>query len=335
MVYLLTHAYPPSRRVTTGLFIFKHFGVPKSVYAVKRMKNATLWMFLLVSGLFSNSHAGSLLVSTDWVEKHLHDADVVLVDLSDNLQYTRFHLPEAINLPYEYLNQTQGKINQSIGPTNIAKLLGQLGIQHDSTIILYDDTGGLNAARLFWELEQLGHRKVAILNGGLVKWIRERREVSAKAHLRKPTQYLPAKTDTSVSASLVEVKQASAERKSVLLDVRSEEEYLGDKEYKRSGHIPGAVSWPWDTALNTDEGFTLQSPAALKETLAKAGVSDLQQPIITYCQSGHRAAHAYLTLRELGFAHVKVYDGSMQEYARQIDLPLVLGKQPCSASAKC
>lgn len=299
------------------------------------MKNATLWMFLLVFGLFSNSHAGSLLVSTDWVEKHLHDADVVLVDLSDNLQYTRFHLPEAINLPYEYLNQTQGKINQSIGPVNIAKLLGQSGIQNTSTIIMYDDTGGLNAARLFWELEQLGHQKVAILNGGLVKWIRERREVSAKAHLRKPTQYLPAKMDTTVSASLVEVKQASAERNSVLLDVRSEEEYLGDKEYKRSGHIPGAVSWPWDTALNTDEGFTLQSPAALKETLAKAGVNDLQQPIITYCQSGHRAAHAYFTLRELGFTHVKVYDGSMQEYARQIDLPLVLGKQPCSASAKC
>lgn len=292
-------------------------------------------MFLLVFGLFSNSHAGSLLVSTDWVEKHLHDADVVLVDLSDNLQYTRFHLPEAINLPYEYLNQTQGKINQSIGPVNIAKLLGQSGIQNTSTIIMYDDTGGLNAARLFWELEQLGHQKVAILNGGLVKWIRERREVSAKAHLRKPTQYLPAKMDTTVSASLVEVKQASAERNSVLLDVRSEEEYLGDKEYKRSGHIPGAVSWPWDTALNTDEGFTLQSPAALKETLAKAGVNDLQQPIITYCQSGHRAAHAYFTLRELGFTHVKVYDGSMQEYARQIDLPLVLGKQPCSASAKC
>lgn len=292
-------------------------------------------MFLLVFGLFSNSHAGSLLVSTDWVEKHLHDADVVLVDLSDNLQYTRFHLPEAINLPYEYLNQTQGKINQSIGPVNIAKLLGQSGIQNTSTIIMYDDTGGLNAARLFWELEQLGHQKVAILNGGLVKWIRERREVSAKAHLRKPTQYLPAKMDTTVSASFVEVKQASAERNSVLLDVRSEEEYLGDKEYKRSGHIPGAVSWPWDTALNTDEGFTLQSPAALKETLAKAGVNDLQQPIITYCQSGHRAAHAYFTLRELGFTHVKVYDGSMQEYARQIDLPLVLGKQPCSASAKC
>lgn len=335
MVYLLTHAYPPRRRVTTGLPIFKHFRQSNTDELVRNMKKLTLWLIMLLLGLCTRTFAGSLFVDTDWVAKHLQDTDLVLVDMSDNLQYTRFHLPGAINLPYEYLNQSQNKITQSIGSANVVKLLGQLGIQADSNILLYDDSGGLNAARLYWELQQIGHQKVAILNGGLVKWVRERREISGEMHLRKPTQYLPANTDTAASASLNEVKQARAQHKTVLLDVRSEEEYLGDKDYKRSGHIPGAVSWPWDSALNTGQGFTLQSSQTLKETLARVGVTDTQQPIITYCQSGHRAAHTYMTLRALGFTNVKVYDGSMQEYARQPDLPLVLGKQPCATSAKC
>ena len=157
-----------------------------------------------------------------------------------------------------------------------------------------------------------------MLDGGLVKWIREGRKVSYQLPTIKPVTYKAKQTGTLATASLADVAPAKPSSKTVLLDVRSEEEYLGNPRYPRSGHIPGAKWW----------AFTIKQTEQLRQSLAALGVTDQQQPVTVYCHSGHRAAHAWFTLRELGFKHVRVYDGSIKEYEQHKDLPLTLGRQP-------
>ena len=285
---------------------------------------------LVLSFLFiaNNVLAGSFLVSTDWLAKNMNKPEIVLIDMSDNLQYQRFHLPGAINLPYHDINKKVKGVSLSIGQSQLVKLLGLIGINASSHVVIYDDTGGLHAARLLWELDQLGHSKVSILDGGLVKWIRENRKVSAAVPKPRPTSYKPAKTGNAATATLDTINTAVKSKNALMLDVRTEEEYLGSPKHKRSGHIPGAHWWEWDQGVNFDAGFVMQDRNKLLDSLGKAGLKDKKQNVIVYCRSGHRASSAYLTLRELGFENVKLYDGSMKEYAQQKNLPLKMGKEP-------
>ena len=285
-------------------------------------------LMLIVLHQSSSLFATQNLVETDWLAKNLNNTNIVLIDMSDGLQYQRFHLPGAINLPYEYLVKSKNKVSLSIGQNQLIKLLGQIGVTQQSHVVVYDDTGGLNASRLLWELEQLGHPKVSLLNGGLVKWIREGRKVSHQTPVLRPTTYTPKKTGNGATANLNDILQQSQNKNTLLLDVRSPEEYTGNPKHPRTGHIPEARHWQWDQALNIDNGFTLHDTDYLKQELGKAGLTNNNQPVIVYCRSGHRAAHTYFTLRQLGFENVKLYDGSMKEYERQKELPLNIGKEP-------
>ena len=114
----------------------------------------------------------------------------------------------------------------------------------------------------------------------------------------------------------------------VIIDVRTPEEYVGHPRYPRSGHIPGAQLWPWDQAVDFDQGFVIDRQNKLKQELGQLGLKDPEQPVVLYCRSGHRASHSYFTLRQLGFKNVKIYDGSMKEYEKIKSEPLIKGKRP-------
>ena len=286
---------------------------------------ALIFAFLLNAGL---STAQSSLVDTEWFATHASDEKIVLIDMSDNLQYQRFHLPGAINLPYDYLVQSKNKVSLSIDKAQLIKLLGQIGISQDSYVIAYDDTGGLHAARLLWELDQLNHPKSALLDGGLVKWIREGRPVSAESPKLQPTTYQAKAQTNSATASIKDVAPATRDPKTILIDVRTDEEYIGNPKYPRSGHVPGAKWWEWSNAISLEKGFTLRNDAELMAELNALGLKDKDQPVVVYCHSGHRATQSYYTLHNLGFKNVRVYDGSMKEYEQKKDLPLKKGKQP-------
>ncbi len=268
------------------------------------------------------------LVTTKWLAKNLNNQKIVLIDMSDSLQYQRFHIPGAIHLPYQYLNQSKQRVSLSIGAKNIIKLLGQTGISQDSHVVAYDDTGGLHASRLLWELEQLNHPKMSLLDGGLVKWIREGRKISFQAPLPKATKYTAKSISSSRTAKIKDVAPATRDQNTILLDVRSPEEYRGHPKQPRSGHVPGALFWQWDQALNIEKGFVLQDSASLKKEMKQFGLTDPEQPVIVYCRSGHRASHTFFTLRQLGFKNVKLYDGSMKEYEKVKTLPLTKGMKP-------
>ncbi len=149
---------------------------------------------LLASLLFFHTLAlADTRVSTDWLNSHLNDPNLIVIDMTDGIQYQRFHVPGARHLPYQAINTNDRYgISHSSGSAQLINVLGQLGIRSDSHVVIYDDLGGLNASRLYWELEGLGHRRVSLLDGGLVKWILEGREVSNQTGLVSKTTYTPA-----------------------------------------------------------------------------------------------------------------------------------------------
>jgi thiosulfate/3-mercaptopyruvate sulfurtransferase len=287
-------------------------------------KKIILLLAVLIIPFFNLAYASNFMVETKWLAEHKNDTNLVLIDMSDSTQYQRFHIPGAINLPYQALNQVNKKrVSLSVGPDTIIRFLGLLGIKRNSQVIIYDDMGGLNASRLFWELQRLQHNNVALVNGGLVKWILEGRKVNNIAVEPKPTKYIiDVKPNNSPLATLNDITG-----KATILDVRSQEEYVGHPKQKRSGHIPGAHWWSWESSVDFASGFQHKSVGSLMDSLKQLGITNKKQELIVYCRSGHRASQSYFTLRNLGFTNVKLYDASMAEY-QQSNKPLTKGIKP-------
>jgi thiosulfate/3-mercaptopyruvate sulfurtransferase len=272
--------------------------------------------------------AAPVLVDGAWLEKQIQDSRVIAVDMTDDeLQYTRFHIPGAVRLAYHELIRARGpgKPPARLEDGELMTLLGRLGIARDTPVVIYDDLGGLNAGRLFLELERLRHPAVSVLDGGLVKWVLDGRRVDNVAVRRPPAVYR-ADTERRMNlATLTEVRQPAA---ALLLDVRSSDEYTGHPKERRSGHVPGARWWPWEQAIGTEDGFVFRESQRLTASLEKLGLRDKQAPVILYCQSGHRASQSYLALRRLGFENVRVHAGSMLEYLLDAAAPLTRGPAP-------
>ena len=287
-------------------------------------------ILLSIVGL-STSFAAEPLVETQWLKANINNPNVVLIDMSDETQYQRFHIQNAIQLPYHVLNKKlKNGVSLSIGSENIIKLLGLLGVTASTHVIIYDDIGGLHAGRLYWELERVNHKNVSVLNGGLVKWILDGNPVTAKTFqpTRKTNYQATKKTSNEALATINDVLPSSRDKNTLLLDVRTKEEYVGNVKQRRSGHIPGAILWSWDNSINFENQFKFKQKNILVKELNKLGLKQKNQPVILYCRSAHRAPQSYLTLRSLGFNNVKVYDGSMKQYAISANAPLAKGIKP-------
>lgn len=280
------------------------------------------------SALAEESTLGQFTVSGEWLSQHLDDPNLVIIDMTrDNTQYQRFHIPGALRLPYDALVR-RGKdgVDLRVDDQRLYQVLGYFGITPDSHVVVYDDSGGYDAGRLFWELERIGHARMSVLDGGLVRWILDGRKVDNKPGQHKVGQYQPTGSGRANEVALDEVKTALGTDVK-LLDVRSPEEYEGDPRAKRSGHIPGALSWNWERSIDIGEGFVGRNTSELLDELKQLGVTPADE-VVTYCHSGHRAAQTYYVLRRLGFDKVRLYDGSIKEWAKDTKLPLALGKAP-------
>ncbi len=281
-------------------------------------------VFLFYSLIVS---ANSVYVEHDWLAKNLDNKQVVIVDMtSDDVQYLRYHIPGAVRLSYQnIITRRKDKVSVRLPDAQLSKILGSIGLKQDQHIVIYDDMGGLNAGRLFWELERIGHKKVSVLRGGLVQWVLAGHKVNNLPVKPVPSQYSISKAGRDNEADLAAVSLASNGGKAQLLDVRSQEEYVGHPRYPRSGHVPGAKWASWEDNVDFEKGFVPRSSDLLVAKLGSLGVKDKAAPVILYCRSGHRASQSYLTMRDLGFTDVRLYDGSMAEYSRQKGLPLVKG----------
>jgi len=271
-----------------------------------------------------------VFVSTQWLQDHLDDEHLYIADLSDGLQYMRFHIPGAHKVNYSWLLKPQNGLQLSGGPAYMQKVLSELGITPQDTVIIYDDTADLNGARLFWELKKLNHANVALLNGGSVKWILEQRKVTQHPEPYRKAFYPLPKQDLTdaLTADKQDVLKAIKDPHILLLDVRSLEEYVGTSKDPRSGHIPTALHFEWRQAIRFNQGFTEKDRDTLLKQLAMVGLKNKNQPIIIYCHTGHRAARMFATLSHLGFKQVRIYDGSMQEWQLDKILPIRQGMEP-------
>jgi len=276
------------------------------------------------------AQAAPVMVDTAWLAKRIDDPNVVVIDMSsDETQYQRFHLPGAVYFP-NYLLMRQRKTDKVItrlSQDELVFMLGQLGVMRHQYVVLYDDVGGLNTGRMFFELESIGHPNVSVLNGGLVKWILEGRKVVNNPYQRPQTRYGEVSNQLNNEATVADV-DAARKTGTVLIDARSREEYVGDLKKKTGGHVPGAKWWEWSDSVAMNKGFVYKTDSDLNARLKSLGVSSKDKPVIAYCRTGHRAAQTYLTLRSLGYKNVKLYANSMTEYGLVRKSKLVQGAKP-------
>ena len=207
---------------------------------------------------------------------------------------------------------------------DFARAMTRLGIGDNTTVVGYDSEGGHHAARLWLALRRFGHDRMAVMEGGIQKWIAEGRPLESGARsVDKPGVFTPRPRE-SVVASKEEVLAAVRSGDPWLLDVRRDSEFTGvEKRAARGGHIPGAVNILWKEALKDD--WTLRDADELEEFYVNAGFGP-ETSTITYCQAGVRAAFTHLVLTALGHDDVRTYDGSWEEWGNDPVLPIITGR---------
>jgi thiosulfate/3-mercaptopyruvate sulfurtransferase len=273
-------------------------------------------------------YAKDVLVETDWVENHLDDDSIRIVEVDENpALYAEAHIPGAIGFDWKTDLQDQVK-RDFLGPEAFGELLGSRGISSDHTVVLYGDRNNWFAAYTYWYLKYYGHEKVRLVNGPREKWITEGRPTTTEVPSHAPATFTARPADEAIRAKRDEVLAALDDGRK-LVDVRSPQEFSGEliamagyeqEGAQRGGHIPGAASVPWAQAVREDGTF--KQADELEELYGGKGVLS-GEPIIAYCRIGERSAHTWFVLHELlGRDDVKNYDGSWTEWGNLVNVPI-------------
>jgi thiosulfate/3-mercaptopyruvate sulfurtransferase len=261
-----------------------------------------------------------LLAETEWLAQHLNDSSLRLVDMRSEEAYRKGHLPGAVHVAWEALKDTDDELHV-IPPEPFAALMAKLGIGNETTVVGYDDQGGLGPVRLWWVLDYYGHTAAKVVNGGWNKWLKEKRPITAEVPAPPPVEFA-ARVDPSKICLVPELVAEMNNPNVVIVDARSPTEYNGlDVRAKRGGHVPGAVNVDWTRNVTNDAIKAFKPAAELLKMYEAAGVTK-DKHIITHCQTGVRGAHAMFTLKLLGYDQVRNYDASWQEWGNRPDLPI-------------
>lgn len=267
----------------------------------------------------------NLLVEPDWLAQHVDDPNVRVVDARGAPRYAEGHIKNAVNLPVARLDDPSAPVRSTLLPAErFATVVGGAGVGTNQTVVIYDDGPGLMSSRLFWALEYYGHPNVKVLNGGIARWMAEARAVVSEPTSVQPAEF-QAQTRAERGATKQEVSGRLKDSGTVILDVRSKDEYTGAvSQALRGGHIPGAKWRDWSDSLQMGGVPVLKAAGELQKGFQDAGVTP-DKEVITYCQGGVRAAHSYYVLRLLGFDKVRNYTGSWGDWGNDPSLPAEQG----------
>ena len=272
-----------------------------------------------------------VLVDADWVEDHLGDPGVVIVEVDeDTSAYDKGHIANAVKIDWK--KDLQDPVRRDfVDRRGFEELLSARGIANDDLVILYGGNNNWFAAYAYWYFRLYGHANVKLLDGGRKKWELDSRDLVTEVPERAKTSYQASAQDTSLRAFRDEVVAAIGQRN--LVDVRSPDEFSGkllapahlpQEQAQRAGHIPTAKNVPWSKSANDDGTF--KSDDDLRKLYADEAGLDFGKDTIAYCRIGERSAHTWFVLHELlGQANVKNYDGSWTEYGSLVGVPIELG----------
>jgi thiosulfate/3-mercaptopyruvate sulfurtransferase len=278
-----------------------------------------------------SEYAKDVLVETDWVEQHLDDDSIRIVEVDENpALYAEAHIPGAIG--FDWKQDLQDQVERDfLGPEDFGALFGSRGVSNDHTVVLYGDRNNWFAAYTYWYLKYYGHDQVLLINGPREKWIAEGRATTTELPQHAPQTFTARPGDDAIRAYRDEVLAALG-APTKLVDVRSPQEYSGEliamagyeqEGAQRGGHIPGAASVPWAQAVREDGTF--KSADELRDLYTGKGVIN-GNDVIAYCRIGERSAHTWFVLHELlGHDAVKNYDGSWTEWGNLVKVPIEKG----------
>jgi thiosulfate/3-mercaptopyruvate sulfurtransferase len=273
------------------------------------------------------------LVSTDWLEEHLDDPNLKILDctwhhVSTNLdgrtQYRGRHLPGSVHFDIDHVADKSSTLPHMLpGAADFAKKVSLLGVSNGDQVVVYDRLcGGSAAARAWWMFRVFGHDNVAMLDGGYGKWTKEKL-ATEMSPVRPEPGALTAVFNPSLVRTLTEMKANLDSLREQVVDSRGPAKFDGSQEdlfpTKKLGHIPGSVNIPWGDLIDPESGAFIP-PEALAGRFQAAGL-DLERPIVTTCGSGISSCVTALGLYLLGHTTAAVYDGSWAEWGLAEDTP--------------
>ena len=272
-----------------------------------------------------------VLVSTQWVEEHRNDPKVRIVESNEDiLLYETGHIPGAVKVDW-VTDLNDPLVRDYIDRARFERLLRAKGINSDTTIVFYGDKNNWWATYAFWVFTLFGVERLKVMDGGRLRWAEEGRElVTAVPKYPEGNITVRERDDSRIRAFRVEVEQ-HVQRRGPLVDVRSPEEYRGERlhmpEYPnegalRGGHIPGAKSIPWGRAV-TPETHTFKPAAELRTIYEAENGLQKTDDVVAYCRIGERSSHTWFALTYLlGFKNVRNYDGSWTEWGNTVRAPI-------------
>ena len=257
----------------------------------------------------------------------LHDVDMLLVHLAEAPAFERAHLPGArLVEPRDLVRGTPPAPGALPEQGRLEALFSSLGYRPDRQVVVYDDEGGGWAGRFVWIMDIIGHRRWSYLDGGLPAWHAAGGTLERGAAPAPERAPVALKIDPGPIAHLEDVLAAMEDPAQVIWDVRSAEEYRGEKSgSRRAGHIPGAVNLDWMRLKDPSRQLRLVADA--RELLAAHGIEP-DKRVITHCQTHHRSGLSYLLCRLLGYPDIRAYAGSWAEWGNRDDTPVVRGPLP-------
>ena len=271
-----------------------------------------------------------LIATPEWRSEQLGRPDLRILDVrwrpdgSGPSVFAAGHIPGAVHIDWRSglidAVEAGGSGLRLAGPDQIAAVLGHAGIGDGTSLVIYDDTLGLYAARAWWSLRVYGYESARILDGGVRAWTAARRPMSNASFPPAAATFTP-RANSRLRLTTPDVRAILGSSDVILVDARASAEYRGlEGNARRLGHIPGAVNVPVG-AMHMPGAQTLRDPLVLKEMLLKANVARGRR-IITYDGSGVAAARLAFVLALLGYEDVAVYDGGWSEWGDRLDLPV-------------